>query len=173
MRTSLTALAEDPYWQQKRDERKSSLRQTGMFGVPDLPEANVGASTGKSEFIALAPSQTYQSKRIPSMMASPNDASSPPAFGQGSIAALHRPSRASQQDATLWDGSGRMQGDEAALDTGSLHPNSRQGSTVRFALEEGRMSSGPLRGADVPEVCQLVRCKLALLPECCRAPTSQ
>ena len=150
MQTSLTSLAEDPYWQQKRDERKGSKQHKGVTGVPSLPEPAPRASTATSERTVL--SQAYQLQRISSAKASADDARSQHAFGEGSIPALRMPSRASGQDALLWSGDGRMQMNLEAYDAGSLTRHSRQGSTVRFAVEEALKSSGPMHSVAVPEV---------------------
>lgn len=153
MRTSLRSLAEDPFWQQKRDERKSSLQQQGFLDVPILLEANVSARTAKSKTITLGLSQTYHSKTNSSTFASSDNASSQHAFGQGSIPALRMPSRASRQDAILWNGSGTTQADHEAPDAGSMRRQSQQGSAVCFTVEEGHMPSGPRQSTDVFEVC--------------------
>ena len=152
-RTSLKSLAEDPFWQQKRDERKSSLQQQGFLDVPTLLKASVSASTAKSEVIALGLSQSYQSERNSSTIASSDNASSQHAYGQGSIPALRMPSRASRQDAVLWNESSRTQLDHEALDAGSMRHQSRQGSAVRFAVDKGHTPSGPRRSTHVFEVC--------------------
>ena len=155
MRTSLTALAEDPYWQQKRDERKDSLQQKGLLGIPEMHEAGGSASIATTDFIALALSQTYQAKSNSSATAPTGDAGTQSAFEQGSIAALHRPSRASQQDATLRNGSDRMQADHVSPEAGSMHQHPRQGSAVKLALEEVDAPHDPAQSVDVPEVRQL------------------
>ena len=150
MRTSLVSVADDPYWQQKRDERKSSRQQREFNGVPRLPEPGPRASTVKIEHMAL--SQTYQLQKTSTAKATADNASSQHAFGEGSIPALRMPSRASGQDAMLWNGSGRMLVDHEAPDAGSLNRQSRRGSTVRFAVEEGLNSSGPMHNVNIPEV---------------------
>ena len=146
IRNSLTSLAEDPYWQQKRDKRKSSLQQKGNLGFSRLSEAGVSASPASYEVTAL--SQTYQSIGKVAAKESAHYASH--CEVEDSIAALHMPSRTSRQAAVPWDGGG--QADHEAPGASSLQLHSRQGSTVRFAVEGALMPSGPKLSTNVPEV---------------------
>ena len=142
-----SSLSSDPYWQQKRDSRKSSLLQKNLTS---LAENDMVPSTGMTR--SGVQSGTYISAIRTSGWAEPSEGETRHASAsrldpdldiQHSIDALLRSSQ--------YDGD-NIQTDEPKYVESSRQQQPRQGSTVRFALLEEEAPGHAADGVDLSEV---------------------
>ena len=133
MRASVTSLAEDTYWQQQRDKRKTSLLQKIPLDPSGLPQTGPSQSTGADNLSAGF--QSFKPARN-SLAIGYSSIGGQHTFSEGTIPALRMPASLSGSSTTSWDERGTEQTEHEAPDEGSRDRNSRQGSSVRFAAEE-------------------------------------
>ena len=129
--------------------RKGSLLQGNLSAVPDRATLE---KTGKSTAAAYA--DASQALRRSSQAAAMTSAQSQYAFGEGSIAALRMPDSRTGSSPLMWNGDRRQSAGAPEEPIAGRH-NSRQGSIVRFALQDGRASSTPRYTNDAGEVRSL------------------
>ena len=143
-----SSLSSDPYWQQKRDSRKSSLLQKNLTS---LAENDMVPSTGMTR--SGVQSATYISAIRASGWAEPSKGETRHASAsrldpdlniQHSIETLIGPSQ--------YDDGGYIQTDEYQGTESSTQHQPRQGSTVRFALLEEEAPGRVADGANPSEV---------------------
>ena len=129
--------------------RKGSLLQGNLSAVPD--RANL-EKTRKSTVAAYP--DASQAVRHNFQAAAMTSAQSQFEFGEGSLAALRTPDSKTGSSPLMWSGDRRHSAGAPEEPIAGRH-NSRQGSIVRFALQDGRASFTPRYTDDAGEVCSL------------------
>lgn len=130
--------------------RKGSLLQGNLSAIPDRATLE---KTGKST--AAAYPDASQAVRHNSQAAAMTSAQRQFEFGEGSIAALRMPDSKTGSSPIMWSGYRRHSAGTPEEPIAGRH-NSRQGSIVRFALQDGRASFTPRHTDDAGEVRSLL-----------------